>query len=206
MRIKICGMQNVAAALAAAEAGADAIGMVFAQSKRQVTPRIAREICQALPPFVSKVGVFVDSNVEEVKEIAALCGLDTLQFHGQESVEYCSQFSQTVIKAFRIQNKESLKQLTEFNKYTLLLDSFSTGQAGGTGRAFPWELAEEAGGLYRIILAGGLSAENVVAAIQSVQPFGVDVSSGVETGGVKDIRKIEQFINKIRRWEYRVCD
>lgn len=203
IRIKICGMQDVATALAAAEAGADAVGMVFAPSKRQVSPKIARGICQALPPFVSKVGVFVDAKAEVVKEIAELCGLDTLQFHGQESVAYCSQFSQTVIKAFQIKEEASLAQLAEFELHTLLLDSFSVGQMGGTGRVFPWDLASKAGQVYRIILAGGLSADNVLTAIRAVQPYGVDVSSGVESNGKKDSRKIREFITTIRRWQYR---
>lgn len=202
IRIKICGMQDVATALAAAEAGADAVGMVFAPSKRQVSPKIARGICQALPPFVSKVGVFVDAKAEVVKEIAELCGLDTLQFHGQESVAYCSQFSQTVIKAFQIKEEASLFQLAGFELHTLLLDSFSVGQMGGTGRVFPWDLASKAGQVYRIILAGGLSADNVLTAIRAVQPYGVDVSSGVESNGKKDSRKIREFITTIRRWQY----
>jgi phosphoribosylanthranilate isomerase len=206
IRIKICGLQDVATALAAAEAGADAIGMVFAPSKRQVSTKIAREICQALPPFVSKVGVFVNAKADTVKEIAELCGLDSLQFHGQESVVYCSQFTQTVIKAFQMRDEESLVQLAGFNKHTLLLDSYSAGRMGGTGRSFPWELASKARQEYRIILAGGLSTDNVLTAVRAVQPFAVDVSSGVESNGVKDRKKIREFITTIRRWEYHGCD
>jgi phosphoribosylanthranilate isomerase len=206
IRIKICGIQDAAAALAAAEAGADAVGLVFAPGKRQVNPKIAREICQALPPFVNKVGVFVNAGVEAVKEIAGLCGLDTLQFHGQESAAYCSQFQQTVIKAFPIKDEASLAQLAGFRNHTLLLDSYSAGQSGGTGCVFPWELASKAGQAYRIILAGGLSADNVLAAIRAVRPVGVDVSSGVESNGKKDSRKIREFITTIRRWQYHECD
>ncbi|MDF2499570.1 MAG: Phosphoribosylanthranilate isomerase [Anaerosporomusa subterranea] len=202
IRIKICGLQDIATALAAAEAGADAIGMVFAPSKRQVQPTIAREICQALPPFVSKVGVFVDAKAAVVKEIVAMCGLDTLQFHGQETADYCSQFPQTVIKAFQMKDQASLAKLSGFRNFTLLLDSYSAGQMGGTGHVFPWELARKVSQEYRIILAGGLSTDNVLAAIRAVQPFAVDVSSGVESNGVKDSKKIKEFITTIRRWEY----
>ena len=201
IRIKICGLQDTASALAAAEAGADAIGLVFAPSKRKVQPAIAREICKNLPALVNKVGVFVDEEAAVVKDIAAYCGLDTLQFHGRESAEYCSQFSQPVIKAFPIQDKASLAQLNGFETYTVLLDSYSAGCAGGTGCTFSWQLVELAG-RKRIILAGGLSAANVVTAIRTVRPYGVDVSSGVETDGKKDIRKIKEFITTIRRWQY----
>lgn len=202
IRIKICGIQSVATALAVAEAGADAIGLVFAVSKRQITARIAREICQALPPFINKVGVFVNAEAETVQEIADTCGLDTLQFHGQESPAYCSQFRQTVIKGFRIQDEASLNQLAGFEKHTLLLDSYSQNQMGGTGHTFPWELAIKARHGQNMILAGGLSTGNVLSAIQTVQPYGVDVSSGVETSGTKDTQKIREFIETIRRWEY----
>ena len=144
IRIKICGIQSVATALVVAEAGADAVGLVFAASKRQITAKIAREICQALPPFINKVGVFVDAEAETVQEIAATCALDTLQFHGQESPAYCGQFRQTVIKGFRIQDEASLNQLAGFERHTLLLDSYSAGQMGGTGHPFPWDLAIKA--------------------------------------------------------------
>ena len=202
IRIKICGIRDIAAALAAAEAGADAVGMVFAPSRRQINPDIAREICQALPPFVSKVGVFVDADEKEVKSIAEFCGLDILQFHGQETPEYCSRFSQKVIKGIQIRDEQSLPGLADYARYTLLLDSYHRNEKGGTGQAFPWELAIKAGARQRIILAGGLNTDNVLTAIQTVNPFGVDVSSGVETGGNKDINKIKTFITTIRRWEY----
>lgn len=202
IRIKICGIRDIAAAVAAAEAGADAIGMVFAPSRRQISPDIAREICRALPPFISKVGVFVDAGEQEVKNIAGYCGLDVLQFHGQETSEYCSRFAQKVIKGVQVRDEQSLLRLAEYAPYTLLLDSYHPAEKGGTGHAFPWELAVQAGLGRRIVLAGGLHAGNVLAAIQTVKPFAVDVSSGVESDGNKDIQKIQTFISTIRRWEY----
>ena len=188
--------------MAAAEAGADAVGMVFAPSKRQISVDIAREICRALPPFVSKVGVFVDADEEEVKEIAEFCGLDTLQFHGKETPEYCSRFACKVIKGVQMRDEQSLAGLSGYARHTLLLDSYHPQEKGGTGHAFPWDLAVRAGRGHRIILAGGLKTDNVLAAIKTVGPFGVDVSSGVETGGNKDQDKIRAFITTIRRWEY----
>jgi len=188
--------------MAAAKAGADAVGMVFAPGKRQISLDIAREICRALPPFVAKVGVFVDADEQEVKEIAGFCGLDTLQFHGQETPEYCSRFANKVIKGVQIRNERSLTWLSDYAEHTLLLDSYHPQEKGGTGHVFPWDLAVKAGNGRRIILAGGLDSNNVLTAIQTVKPFGVDVSSGVETGGNKDQDKIRTFITTIRRWEY----
>jgi len=188
--------------MAAADAGADAIGMVFAPSRRQVSPDIAREICLALPPFISTVGVFVDEDEQEVKKIAGYCGLDVLQFHGQETPEYCSRFSQKVIKGVSVRDEQSLSGLADYAHCTLLLDSYHPTEKGGTGHVLPWELAVQAGMGRRVILAGGLHAGNVLAAIQTVKPFAVDVSSGVESDGNKDIDKIQTFITTIRRWEY----
>lgn len=202
IRIKICGLTTVEAAMTAAEAGADAIGLVFAPSRRQVGKYIAREICRRLPPFVNKVGVFVDEAAEKVAELAAYCGLDTLQFHGSESPEYCGQFTRKIIRGFRIKDAGTLDELAAFPDCTPLLDSYMVGEMGGTGSVFPWNLAVEAAKVQKIILAGGLNEENVLAAIAEVKPYGVDVSSGVETNGQKDLDKIKRFIIKIRRWEY----
>ncbi|VBB06656.1 n-(5'phosphoribosyl) anthranilate isomerase (prai) [Lucifera butyrica] len=202
VRIKICGIKTVEDALVAVAAGADAVGMVFAPSTRQISAAISREICHALPPLVNKVGVFVDASEREVKNIAGYCGLDTLQFHGRESPEYCRRFSQKVIKGFRVKDEYSLAELKNYPDSMVLLDSYSLGQAGGTGQVFPWELAVRSGLRSRMILAGGLHAGNVLEAIRAVRPFAVDVSSGVETNGRKDAAKIREFITTIRRWEY----
>lgn len=202
MRIKICGVTNVEAALAAAEAGADAVGFVFAPSRRQVDKGIAREICDNLPPFVSKVGVFVDEAAEKVAELAAYCGLDVLQFHGNESPAYCGQFTQKIIRGVRVKHAGVLAELAAFPDCTPLLDSYTAGEMGGTGSVFSWDLAVDIAKTRKIILAGGLNEENILEAIMQVKPYGVDISSGVETNGQKDIAKIKRFITKIRRWEY----
>jgi phosphoribosylanthranilate isomerase len=202
LRIKICGITSPEEAVAAAEAGADAIGMVFAPSRRQISVNISREICRAVPPFVSKVGVFVNEEAQKVQEIANYCGLDTLQFHGSESVAYCEQFVQKVIKAFRIKNEESLDEVRDFIQYTPLLDSYTQGEMGGTGLTFKWDLAVQIAQKHKIILAGGLNENNVLSAIETVKPYAVDASSGIETNGKKDLNKIKRFINTIRRWEY----
>jgi len=204
-RIKICGITSIKTALGAAAAGVDAVGIVFASSRRQVSVEIARGICRSLPPFVSKVGVFVNAKEQSVKDIAQFCGLDALQFHGQETAEYCSRFTQKVIKGLRIRDEESLKLLAEYQEFPVLLDSYCAGQMGGSGYVFPWDLAVQSGLGPKMILAGGLCVDNVLKAIETVKPFAVDVSSGVETNGSKDMAKIREFILTIRRRDYYGC-
>ena len=197
VRIKICGITSKEDALAAAQLGADALGFVFAASPRKVSAERAREIIKALPPFVKTVGVFVDEDPERVSSIAALCGLDILQLHGSESVDYCSSFDRRVIKAVRMQSREELKNLSKYVDVVdgLLLDTYVPNKPGGTGITFNWKLAVEATGYGRIILAGGLNPENVAAAIKMVKPYAVDASSGLERSpGVKDHEKVAQFI------------
>lgn len=203
VRIKICGITNLEDALAAVDAGAHALGFMFYEaSPRFLTPRAAAEIIRALPPFVAKVGVFVNPTRESVAQAIADCGLDTVQFHGDETPEFCLGFGLKTIKAFRIRGAESLQALAAFPTDAWLLDSFVAGQLGGTGAQFNWEWAAEAARTARrkIILAGGLTPENVARAVQQVQPYGVDVSSGVESKpGKKDPRKMKSFIAAARR-------
>ncbi|MGD8314154.1 MAG: phosphoribosylanthranilate isomerase [Syntrophobacterales bacterium] len=199
VRIKICGITNKEDALAAAHLGADALGFVFAASPRKVSAESAREIIKALPPFVKTVGVFVDEDPERVSSIAALCGLDILQLHGSESVDYCSSFDRRVIKAVRMQSRDELKKLSKYVDVVdgLLLDTYVPNKSGGTGITFDWQLAVEARRYGRIILAGGLNPENVAAAIKMVKPYAVDASSGLERSpGVKNHEKMAQFIRK----------
>ena len=202
--IKICGNTHVTDALAAVNSGADALGFIFYEpSPRHTTPALAKEIVRTLPSSVAKAGVFVDSREELVRAIAAGCGLDTLQFHGQESPEFCSRFSDfKVWKAFRIQDEKSLMLLERYETDAWLLDSFVAGKIGGTGAQFNWELARAAkkiAGERPIILAGGLSVGNVAEAVRQVRPFGIDVSSGVESRpGRKDHAKIKAFIEAAR--------
>ncbi len=198
VKIKICGITNVADALTAVESGADALGFVFYQpSPRNVSAKAAADIVRQLPPFVARVGVFVDATEKAVLESVSLCGLDALQFHGDETPEYCRKFSPLkVYKAFRVQGLESLQSLPLYKTDAWLLDSFVPDKPGGTGAKFNWDLAIEAGKLGRpIILAGGLTPENVAEAVRKVRPYAVDVSGGVESSpGKKDHAKVRRFV------------
>jgi phosphoribosylanthranilate isomerase len=193
VRVKICGITNLTDAQAAAEAGADALGFVFYEkSPRFVSMKTAAEISRALPPFIMRVGVFVNPPKELVLKAVAECGLTLLQFHGDEPPEFCAQFGLMSMKAFRIRDTGSLKELPKYKTDAWLLDAYSSDTLGGTGGVFNWDLAVEAQKTSRpIFLAGGLTPENVTDAVRKVQPFGVDVSSGVEsTPGKKDHAKV----------------
>lgn len=201
VRVKICGITNLEDGLLAAELGASALGFVFATSPRQIEPNKAKEIINKLPPFVTKVGVFVDEDKEKVKEIAALCELDVLQFHGGEEPSYCQEFSQKVIKAFRIRDLSSTSNLSSYRVSAYLLDTYVEGIEGGTGTTFDWQIAEEAKKVGQpIILSGGLSPANVAEAIEKVRPYAVDTSSGVEESpGKKDPTKLKKFFEEVNR-------
>lgn len=197
LQVKICGITNLADARAAVEAGADALGFMFYErSKRWVTPDSVAKIARELPPFVLRVGVFVDPLAEVVHDAATTCGLSALQFHGSEPPEFCAQFALPVIKAMRVADKSSLDRLPLYETSAWLLDSAVAGQLGGSGQTFDWSLAHEATKLGRpVILAGGLTPENVPDAVRQVRPYGVDVSSGVESApGKKDHQKLAAFI------------
>lgn len=198
VRVKICGITNVADAVAAVDAGAAALGFMFFEgSKRNVALNAAAEIVRELPPFVSKVGVFVNPARDLVLRAVAETGIDTLQFHGEETREFCAQFAPTkVVKAFRVRDAETLRTCLEYRDHAWLLDSYVEGAQGGTGVAFNWDVAIEATKLSRmVILAGGLKVENVAEAVKRVRPYAVDVSSGVELApGKKDHAKVRAFI------------
>jgi phosphoribosylanthranilate isomerase len=197
VRVKICGMTNLEDALLAAELGADALGFIFyAKSPRYVAPETARAIIAQLPPFVAAVGVFVDEAAAVVQELAARAGLDWVQLHGQESPDYCRSLGRKVIKAFRIQDEGSLSRLADYRgaAQALLLDTYKKGQVGGTGETFDWHLARQAKQYGPIILAGGLTSENVAQAIATAQPAAVDAASGTEAApGKKDPAKLRAF-------------
>ena len=200
-QVKICGVTNVADALAAAEAGADMIGLMFYEgSPRHVTLATATEISRALPPFVLKVGVFVNPDEAQVMEAITACGLNLLQFHGDEETAFCTQFGVMSVKAIRVRDAESLQTLTNFHTDAFLLDAHSKAGLGGTGEKFNWELAIAAQKFGKpIFLAGGLTPENVADAVKQVSPFAVDVSSGVESApGKKDAAKVRAFIQAVR--------
>lgn len=202
VKIKVCGITNSADALAAVEAGADAVGFIFFEgSPRFVANEKARSIIRELPPFVAKVGVFVNATPDLVSRSIEETGIDTVQFHGEEPPELCRGFNVKVIKAFRVHGKDMLALMPRYDVDAWLLDSFVPGGArGGTGATFDWDLAVHACSLGTpVVLAGGLNPDNVAAAIDRVQPYGVDVSSGVEISpGKKDHSKIAAFISNAR--------
>jgi len=198
--IKICGITNLQDARQAVALGVDALGFIFAPSPRRIGPSLAREIISSLPLSVEKVGVFVNENLDEVKRIAGICSLDTLQFHGEETPEYCRQVSLRVIKAIRVKDSQSLGGIQAYPLATILLDAYSPGRAGGTGNTFNWECAREARRKVNFILSGGLDPGNVGRAIHLLHPAGVDVCSGVEmVPGKKDPFKMMEFIKEVRR-------
>jgi phosphoribosylanthranilate isomerase len=197
VKVKICGITNVEDGMAAAEAGADALGFIFyQQSPRYVPIEKAVTVIRDLPPMIVKVGVFVDAQEDVVLRAIRECGLNLLQFHGSESPEYCVQFGLMSMKAFQIRDAQSLTRLTDFKTDAWLLDAYAPGKLGGTGQRFNWDLAIEARKLGRpIFLAGGLTLENVAEAVRHVEPYAVDVSSGVEASpGKKDHGKVKAFI------------
>lgn len=201
IRIKICGITNLEDALLAAELGADALGFIFyPPSPRSIEPDAARAIIAQLPPLVTTVGVFVDEDAALVRELAAQVGLDWLQLHGKETPEYCRAMGRRVIKSFRIQNENSLAGLAAYRgaAQAFLLDTYKKGLVGGTGETFDWDLARRARPYGPIILAGGLTPENVAQAITAAQPQGVDAASGVEAApGKKDAEKLRAFFKAV---------
>ena len=200
-KVKICGITNPADAQAAVEAGADALGFIFYEkSPRYVQLTEAATISRSLAPFIMRVGVFVNAPEDFVLSAIRECGLTLLQFHGDESPEFCGQFGLMNMKAFRVHGPETLDQIPQYATDAYLLDAFSSTTLGGTGEKFNWDLAVEAQKFGKpIFLAGGLTAENVAGAIRKVRPFGVDVSSGVESSpGIKDHTKIKAFIAAAR--------
>jgi phosphoribosylanthranilate isomerase len=199
--VKICGVGRVDDALAAARAGAHAIGLVFYKpSPRYVAPEKAREIIRALPPFVTPVGLFVNATEREVRETIAVAPVALLQFHGAETPAFCRQFGVPYIKAIRVRGGIDLLQYAHdfHDAKALLLDAFVEGTHGGTGQSFDWTLIPRALPL-PVILSGGLDPANVAGAIQQVRPWAVDVSSGVEAApGIKDAERIAAFIAGVR--------
>ena len=198
IRVKICGIRNAEDALVCVDAGADAVGFVFHRpSPRSVTPEQARSIVAELPPFVTPVGVFVDEASDSVNEIVESCGLHVAQLHGSETPDQCDAVQVPVVKAFRMRAGST----PPFDAYrghvtSFLLDTYVKGQPGGTGESFNWALARDAKPHRRIILAGGITAENVSEAIEAAAPDGIDVSSGVESSpGRKDPDKVRALLN-----------
>ncbi|MBS4193019.1 phosphoribosylanthranilate isomerase [Bacillus sp. FJAT-49705] len=200
MKVKICGITDLETALFAVQFGADAIGFVFADSKRRISPEMAKKIILQLPKKVLKVGVFVNEEVDAIQKIVNETGINVIQLHGDETPEFCTQFTNPVIKALSIKTAADLQQINHFSCEYFLLDSPRGKFHGGNGIAFDWSILnnvqlEEK----RIILAGGLTSENIERAIELTGPHMVDVSSGVETNGKKDMAKIKGFIERVKR-------
>jgi phosphoribosylanthranilate isomerase len=201
-RIKICGITREQDVLAAANSGADALGLVFYEkSPRHVSVQQAARLACAVPPFVTVVGLFVNPTVDYLREVLAKVPLDVLQFHGDETPEFCAQFGKPYLKAIRVKPGVDLLQCA--SRYAsaqgLLLDAFVEGTQGGTGESFDWALIPHELPL-PVILSGGLHAGNVATAIKQVRPYAVDVSSGVEQAkGIKDAAKVAAFINEVKR-------
>jgi phosphoribosylanthranilate isomerase len=201
MKVKICGIQDLQTALLAIEAGADAIGFVFAKSKRTITPEKAEQIAKHFPSHILKIGVFVNEPLEQLTRIHKQVGLDYVQCHGDESVEFMKSLPFQAIKAVGISSINDIKYANHYGTDFLLFDSPKGEYEGGTGTKFTWELLQKSSvGKNRMILAGGLTPENVAEAIKIVKPFMVDVSSGVETDGRKDIDKIREFIIRAKEF------
>ncbi len=201
VRVKVCGMTNLEDTLQAVQLGVDAVGFIFyKKSPRYVSDRIVKKIVNVLPPFVMKVGVFVNESLEQINKRIESCGLNLVQLHGDEPPGFSKKINSQVIKSFRVQNTDSLTGLSKYPVQGYLLDSFKEGQWGGTGKTFNWNLAKKAKKYGSIILAGGLDPSNVQEAIKKVQPYGVDVCSGVEKSpGKKDFKKVQQFIEAVRK-------
>jgi phosphoribosylanthranilate isomerase len=209
-RVKICGIRDKNHALAGVVAGAVFIGLVFAPSKRQVTPTQAYEIVSAVKKSsdaTKVVGVFVNAPASQVNEIADFCALDCVQLSGDESWEYCCEIVEPIIKAIRIGQQSPEEVCAELSagvkllpaqRFITLLDSQVEGKYGGTGESFNWKLAQQVAEKFPVIIAGGLNLKNVARLIETVKPWGVDVSSGVESNGLKDASKIRAFVKAVR--------
>ena len=199
-KVKICGIRNLNDAISAVDYGADAIGFVFAKSIRKVSKEKARTIIRKLPPFVTTVGLFVNGTAENIEAACRYCGLNAIQLHGNEPPNIINKLKDIkTIKAFRIQNEEDINPITKYKPDAILLDGYSKNQMGGTGTSFDWKIVKKLKTSIPIIVAGGLTHLNVSQAIKIVNPYGVDVSSGVEAApGNKDKKLIKKFIDAVK--------
>jgi phosphoribosylanthranilate isomerase len=200
-RIKICGMTNVSDARSAVEYGVDALGFIFyPKSQRYVSPEMAKEMIRKLPCDVIRVGVFVNQEIREVKEIARFCNLSLIQLHGDESPRYCGQFSGfSLIKAISPRTEAEILRLGDYPVDAVLVDAYEQGRYGGTGKTSDWRLAIKVKERHFLILSGGLNADNIREAIETVRPQAVDINSGVEISpGKKDPDKMREIVEIAR--------
>lgn len=199
-KVKICGLKEVQHVQAAVQAGADAIGFVFAPSKRQVTIEQAQQLAKHVPDGIKKIGVFVNPTPEELRSAVLTVPLDYVQYHGEESPAFIIQQGYPSIKALSVHCAEDVQAATNYDVDYYLFDAPGTDYKGGSGHTFDWTLLEAAGiPQHKLILAGGLKLDNIQEALSLVSPFMVDVSSGVETEGRKDIAKIAAFLQAVKR-------
>lgn len=205
VKVKICGLRRELDIEYVNRYMPDYVGFVFAQSKRGVEPEEAKRISEALDNRIKKVGVFVNENFEDIIKTIEICGLDVVQIHGDESIEFFDKLMEEakgleVWKAVRVKDEASIKSLEGYPVEAILLDTFVEGSYGGAGKTFDWNLANSAKKYGKIILAGGLNLSNITEAMKVTRPFAVDISSGVETDGFKDENKIKDFINAVRNY------
>ena len=210
VKVKICGITNTDDAVMAVDMGADALGFIFAESPRQVSPETARHIIQNLPPFVRTVGVFVDEDRVSIRDIMGFCRLDMVQLHGSESPAFCGEFTPRAVKAFRLKDASSLSSMESYRGYVraFLLDTYQEGIAGGTGATFDWALARKTRDFgMPVILSGGLGPSNIRQAVTTVQPYAVDVNSGIEKEpGKKDPALMKALMGQINSINRRMID
>lgn len=200
VKVKICGITNIKDAIISVDAGCDALGFLFyKKSPRYIAPERVREIIRNLPGNVTKIGVFVNAGEKHIKNIAKICNLDILQFHGNESAEFCRKFKgYKIIKGFRVKKKIDLAKILRYKTFAYLFDTFSRSKFGGTGRIFDWSLLSDI--KHPIFLSGGLNAYNVNEAIRKVNPAWVDASSTLEVApGKKDPKKVRKFIQAAKK-------
>ena len=201
-RIKICGMTDKAEVAHAVAAGVDALGFIFvSKSPRYIDPEKAREVISAIPPFVDSVGVFMDEDQDLINEIVHYCGLTVIQLHGKESPEYCLNFQTRILKALQVTPQMTPEDLTPYHDAVsgFLLDAYHKEKGGGTGETFDWSLIDSLKIKKPLVLAGGLTVDNVGEAIHRVRPFAVDVNSGIETEpGRKDTALISKLVSEVR--------
>ena len=202
VKVKVCGMTNLGDALFAVECGADAVGFIFyKKSPRYVSAKIVKNIVAQLPPFTETVGVFVNESADKINRIAESCKLDRVQLHGEESPALCKRIRHRVIKGVRVKDASSLSALESYKECVggFLLDSYVEDKHGGTGKVFDWKLAHRAKKSGHVIVAGGLTPDNVSEAIRQLRPYGVDVCSGVEKmPGQKDPAKVADFLKAVK--------
>ncbi len=214
-RIKICGLKRVEDILYVNRYLPHYIGFVFAESKRRVSAEQVRVLKQKLDPRIKTVGVFVNEAIDKIVEIVDECGLNCIQIHGDETPQYVNNLRERldphlaegveIWKAIRIKDESSLNLLNSYKVDAFVLDTFVEGAYGGAGKVFDWKLASLAESYGRIFIAGGMSPENVADAVKSIKPYGVDVSSGVETEGFKDGFKIRQFVDEVIKADKEMC-